>query len=288
MPTYQKILRVNEQYALDNDKEPSAVKRLLLHYSGMNSTQLVANLQTTMPNKSYRSFLRAVDQHVIHNKPIQHLMEYEYFFGRSFYVNGDVLIPRSETEELAENVISFIDEYFADSRINVLDIGTGSGCLALTLALECDNVKAVATDISEQALSIARKNKERLGGDVKFKEGNLLVPVNGQTFDVVVSNPPYIPNTEKLDPVVGDHEPPIALFGGKNGLDYYKDIIRDLPNVLNDEFLVAFEHASHQGKHLKKMIKKTFKNVRIIQMKDMQGKDRMLFITNKKPENASS
>ncbi len=281
MPTYRDILKVNEQYASDNGKEPSAVKRLLLHYSGLTSTQLVASLNTNMPQKNYRAFLRALDQYIIHNKPVQHLMEYEYFFGRSFYVNSDVMIPRCETEELAENVILLMDEYFPGKSIDVLDIGTGSGCLALTLSLECDNVRAVATDISEKALAIARKNRERLGGKVRFESGNLLEPVNGKKFDVVVSNPPYIPDDEKLDPVISEHEPPIALFGGKDGLDYYKSIIRELPNVLKDEFLVAFEHASHHGKQLKKLIKKTFKNVRIIQKKDMQGKDRMTFFTNK-------
>ncbi len=282
MPTYHEALRINEQYAIDNGKEATAIKILLLHFSHTDSARLLGSMHETMPQKDYEKFLAAVDAYVIHSKPVQHITEEESFLGHKFKVNHTVMIPRCETEELAEKTLELIAQLFTDkTALRVLDIGTGSGCLAIALSLEDKRIHAFGTEISHEALQVAAENSEALGAGVTFKQGNLTEPVQGEKFDIIVSNPPYIPDDEKLEPIVKDYEPHLALFGGTDGLDYYRAILKQIPNLINDRFLIGFEHAYDKAKQLKKLIKKEMRNVKIVQLKDMQGKDRMTFITNK-------
>ncbi len=286
MITYKEALKINEQYALDNHKEPSAIKILMMHFTNFNQTKLVNNLDKPMPEERYKAFLRAVDDYVTKDIPVQHITKEEVFFGHTFEVGPEAMIPRCETEELVANTLDMIDEHFEGYKsLSLLDVGTGSGCLAITLALEDKRIQAVGTEISEKALSLAEKNNKHFQTNVTFYKGDLMEPVNGQKFDIIVSNPPYIPNDEYVEPLVKDHEPHIALFGGLDGLDYYRKIIKDVRFKLNDHYLIAFEHAWDKSKALKKLIKKELKHVQIIQKKDMQGKDRMTFVMDRaKPE----
>jgi release factor glutamine methyltransferase len=281
MPTYKEVLSINEKYAVDNNKEDSAIKRLLLHFSNMESSDLILNLNEEMPNEIYDEFLYGVDRYITKNIPVQHIIGYEYFFGYKFKVNGDVLIPRFETEELVANVLEQYDNVFAGEKVKVVDIGTGSGCLAVTLSVEEKNMEVSATDISKEALEVAKYNNESLGGTVTFYQGDLYEPLQNQKFDILVSNPPYIPNEEFVEELVKDNEPHVALFGGEDGLDFYRKIIEGAESILNEKYLIAFEHAYDKAKELKRIIKKNIKGVEIIQKKDMQGKDRMTFIIKK-------
>lgn len=282
MPSYKEVLQINEQYAIDNQKEASAIKLLLMHFSKLDNAKLYQHLEDQMDTESYKRFLYAVDDYIKHHKPVQHITESEYFYGHKFCVNCNVLIPRYETEELVSYLLEMMDEYFENNEtIDLVDIGTGSGCLATVLDLEDKRVTAIGTDISEEALKVARKNAELLNSNVIFKQGDMLEPVRGQTFDVLVSNPPYIPNNEKVDPLVKDHEPHIALFGGEDGLDFYRQIIEGAESILKERYIIAFEHAYDKAKQIKRLLKKNLKNVTIIQKKDMQGKDRMTFVLKK-------
>ncbi|MFH5881589.1 peptide chain release factor N(5)-glutamine methyltransferase [Liberiplasma polymorphum] len=281
MPTFQQALKINEQYAIDNNKEPSAIKLLMLHFSCLNSANLVAKLNDEMDEGTYKKFLRAVDEYIINNKPVQYITENEFFYGYKFNVNNCVLIPRFETEELVTNVLELKNEYFQERKVKLVDIGTGSGCLAIALALEDQTIEAHGTDISEEALAVAKENNDTLHANVTFYHGDMLEPVNNQKFDILVSNPPYIPNGEHVAPLVKDYEPHIALFGGEDGLDYYRKIIIGAESILNDRYIIAFEHAFDKSKEIKRLIKKYLKNIRIIQKKDMQGKDRMTFVLKK-------
>ena len=279
MPTYQEALSINEQYALDNDKEPTAVRILLMNFSGLSGAELLARMQDMMQADMYQRFRNAVDAYVIEHKPTQHITECEHFYGYRFGVNENVLIPRFETEELIGYLLDYKAELFGDTPVRVADIGTGSGCLAITLALEDENIEAHATDISEPALKVARQNSENLGANVTFHAGDMLAPLQGQgTFDILVSNPPYIPNHEHVEALVKNHEPHIALFGGEDGLDYYRAILRQAESIMNGRYIIAFEHAYDKAKEIRKLCKKYLKNTRIIQKKDMQGKDRMTFV----------
>ena len=278
MPTYREALQINEQFALDNGKENTGIKILLLHFANMDSSQLLLNLNNPMPDDQYQAFLYGVDRYVIKNIPVQHITGEEYFFGYTFKVNEHVLIPCFETEELVANTLLMYDEVFGEQDVNVLDIGTGSGCLAITLDLEEAHMTVSATDISDDALAVAKYNNETLGANVTFYQGDLLEPVQGQKFDIVVSNPPYIPNDEYVETLVKDHEPHIALFGGEDGLYFYRKILIDVQPLLNDKFMIAFEHAFDKAKEISKLVHKHLPGTKVIQKKDMQGKDRMTFI----------
>lgn len=281
MPTYKEVLKINEQYAIDNRKEDSGVKLLMLFFSKMDSTNLLLSMDKQIPKDVYEEFLYGVDRYIVKNIPVQHIIGHEVFYGHKFIVNGDVLIPRFETEELVANVLMYYDEVFNSEEVKVVDVGTGSGCLAVTLDIEEKNMTLTATDISKVALQVAKLNNKKLNGKVTFIEGDMLKPLKGMKFDILVSNPPYIPNEEYVEDLVIDNEPSVALFGGEDGLDYYKEIIENAESILNDKYIIAFEHAYNKAKHIKKIIKKNISDCEIIQKKDMQGKDRMTFIIKK-------
>jgi len=281
MPTFREVLKINEQYAIDNLKEDSGVKLLLLHFSKMDSANLLLSMDKEIPDDIYQDFLYGVDRYIAKNIPVQHIIGYEEFYGYKFIVNSNVLIPRFETEELVANLLMYYDEVFDSKEVEVVDIGTGSGCLAVTLDIEEKNMTLTATDISSDALEVAKLNNDKLNGNVTFIQGDMLEPIKGMKFDILVSNPPYIPNQEYVENLVIDNEPSVALFGGEDGLDFYKEIIKNAESILNDKYIIAFEHAFNKAKQLRKIIKKHIHNVEIIQIKDMQGKDRMTFIIKK-------
>ena len=160
MPTYKEVLQINEKYAEDNNKEATAIKLLLMHFSKMESADLLLVFDEQMPEIMYNDFLYAVDRYIINNIPIQHITGYEYFFGHKFIVNADVLIPRFETEELVANLLMIYDDVFNGSEVDVVDIGTGSGCLAVTLSVEEKGMNVLATDISDKAIAVAKRNND--------------------------------------------------------------------------------------------------------------------------------
>ncbi len=281
MPTYREVLRINEQYALDNYKEDSGVKLLLLHFSKMTSTNLILSMDDEIPDDIYQDFLYGVDRYVTKNIPVQHIIGFEYFYGHQFIVNGDVLIPRFETEELVANVLLMYDEVFEQAPVDVLDIGTGSGCLAVTLDIEEPNMTVTATDISKEALHVAALNNEHLKGNVTFLQGDLFEPVKGKKYDIIVSNPPYIPLDEYVETLVVDNEPNLALFGGEDGLYFYRLILEQAKSFVKERFIIAFEHAYDTADALKQIVLEHFADVEVIQKKDMQGKDRMTFVIKK-------
>lgn len=279
--TYREILKTYEAYALDNGKEPSAIKMLLMHYSRLTGSKLLAHMNDDMDEASFASFKEAAEDYVENHKPVQHLIGSEMFFGYQFFVNEHVLIPRFETEELVEQTLLLMDVHFeAYESIDLLDLGTGSGCIAIALDLEDSRIQATGSDISHEAIVMAKKNADYLKSDTKFVQGDLFEPFKAKTFDIIISNPPYIPENEEMDPLVKDYEPHVALFGGNDGLDFYKKIIEALPRHLNDHYLVGFEHAYHHAKAIRTMCETALPNAKIVQKKDMQGKDRMTFLVS--------
>jgi release factor glutamine methyltransferase len=178
---------------------------------------------------------------------------------------------------LVERLIIYIDITFSDKKLDILDIGTGLGCIAVTLAKETSNSNVVATDISEKALKIAQKNNEKLETNVKFLVGDLFEPVKNMRFDLIVSNPPYIPNGEAIGPTV-IHEPEVALYGGNKGLDFYERIIRESKNYINPHGLIAFEHAYNTKAELAELALKYYPNAKVTQFQDLSKRDRFTFI----------
>lgn len=197
-------------------------------------------------------------------------------------VNPNVLIPRPETEELLVAVLNKIDQHFASSSspLQAVDIGTGSGVIAITLKLERPNLIVSATDLSFEALSVARENATQLEADIEFYQGDLFEPFEKteMKFDLVLSNPPYIPDGDKqqLSDVVKYYEPATALFGGEDGLDYYRRLAQDLPKRLNDRALIAFEVGIGQAEAVAYLLEAQFPNGTTEIIADINGKDRIV------------
>ena len=210
-------------------------------------------------------------------EPVQYIVGNVDFYNYNFIVNKNVLIPRFETEELVSNTIKYVKKYF-NKRVDILDIGTGSGAIAISLARELDS-KVIATDISKEALDVARINAERNNTKVDFVNTNIYDGID-KKFDIVISNPPYISLNEEIEVIVRNNEPNIALFAENNGLYYYEEILKNIKSILKEKYLIAFEIGMNQYKDIEEIIKKYLKEARIVLKKDMQKRDRMIFIHN--------
>jgi release factor glutamine methyltransferase len=188
-------------------------------------------------------------------EPVAYIRGVQEFWGRDFLVSPAVLIPRPETELLIELAGDFLKTH-PDARI--VDVGTGSGCIAVTLALEHPASTVYAVDISEAALSVARDNAARLGaaGRVTFVHGSLLAAVP-RPIDLIVTNPPYVAERDKrgLSREVRDHEPAVALFGGDDGWREIRTLLREVPDALAGDGLMLMEMGYGQYEHLERELK---------------------------------
>ena len=208
--------------------------------------------------------------------PVQYIVGNVDFYGYEFKVNKNVLIPRFETEELVNRTIKNIKQYIPNPKI--VDLGTGSGCIAITLSKEL-NVSVDAVDISDKALEVAQQNNEMNKGKVTFYQGNMLEPLN-KKYNVIISNPPYISRNEEIEDIVKNNEPNIALYADNDGLYYYEEILKNASDYLEEKFLIAFEIGYLQGKKMKELALKYLENVNVSIEKDLSEKDRFVFILN--------
>lgn len=217
---------------------------------------------------------------ILNYEPLNYVLGYSYFYGYKFIVNKNVLIPRPETEELVCLILKKYDEYFNGKKIKACDIGTGSGAIAISLKKEETNFELFASDISDNALEVAKLNAKNNNVDIKFFSGSMLDPYvnNNIKVDIIISNPPYIKTNEKLDSSVINYEPHIALFGGGDGLKFYRLIFESAKKVLNDNGMLFFEMGYDQKDSLSKLASDYFPNSLIEVYKDINNKDRMLFI----------
>ena len=207
--------------------------------------------------------------------PVQYIVGNVDFYGLNIKVNKNVLIPRFETEELVEKTINYIKKYF-DKKIDIIDLGTGSGCIAIALKKNIDcNMDAI--DISRDALEVARYNAKTNNVDINFECRNMIDAPN-KKYDIVISNPPYIRYDEKIDDIVKNNEPELALYAEDDGLYYYKKIFKNYKNNLNERYILAFELGTNQADILKEYALKYYPDSEILIEKDMTGYDRFLFI----------
>ncbi|MEG0826330.1 MAG: peptide chain release factor N(5)-glutamine methyltransferase [Bacilli bacterium] len=210
-------------------------------------------------------------------EPVQYIVGNINFYGLLFNINKSVLIPRFETEELVEKTIYYIKKYF-DKQVNILDIGTGSGCIAITLN-KLVNCNVDATDISPQALEVARENNKLNKTNINLICSNMLENVNNK-YDIIISNPPYIALDEVIMDIVKNNEPHIALYAKDNGLYYYNEILKNSYKNIKSKSLFAFEIGQEQGNQIKNIALKYFPNSKITIEKDMNKLDRFIFIYN--------
>jgi release factor glutamine methyltransferase len=196
---------------------------LLAHAVGRDRAWLYAHSDEELREVWWIHYGRYLHQRM-QGTPTQHITGHQEFYGREFRVTPDVLIPRPETEHLIEAALR-------KPARSILDVGTGSGAIAVTLALE-GKARVIASDISFAALQVAAENARKLGAKVRFVAGDLASPFADGSFDLVVSNPPYVPAGESLPREVREHEPGVALYGGADGLEVYRRLIPEASRVL--------------------------------------------------------
>ncbi|WP_296879830.1 peptide chain release factor N(5)-glutamine methyltransferase [Thomasclavelia sp.] len=280
MATVKELIK-NAESKLDKEyKDVNVAKVLFYHLAKKEPHELYLMYDEEVAPELEEAFLAGMEEYY-QGKPIQYIKGVETFFGRDFKVNEDVLIPRYETEELVENILYHIDDYFSDYQtIDLCDVGTGSGAIAISLALEEPRTNVYASDISDKAIAVAKENAANLNANVNFMVGDLLNPLleNKIKVDIFVSNPPYIPNNQEIEAMVKDNEPHVALFGGNDGLYFYRRIFKEVKPLLKDRALLAFEMGFDQRELMEEALATYFPNEPYQIIKDINGKDRMLFI----------
>ena len=215
---------------------------------------------------------------LLSGEPVQYIIGNVDFFGNKIIVNNSVLIPRYETELLVEKSIKYIKNRFND-KVDILDIGTGSGAIAITLNKMIDsNVDAV--DISSEALEVTKKNNKLNGTNVNMFISDVFSNVTGK-YDVIISNPPYISKNEEIMSIVKNNEPHIALYADMNGLYFYDRIISECNNYLKNNFIIAFEIGYLEADEIVNIVNKYLNNVVVNIEKDYSNKDRYIFVMSK-------
>lgn len=280
MATVKELIKLAESRLDDASKDVNVAKVLFYHLADKQPHELYLMYDEEVSSELEAKFLAGMEEYY-QGKPIQYIKGVENFFGRDFKVNEDVLIPRYETEELVENILYRIDDYFAEYQsITLCDVGTGSGAIATSLALEEPRLKVFATDISLKAVTVAKDNAKNLGANIEFMVGDMLEPLleNEIKVDIFVSNPPYIPQEQEIEAMVKDNEPHVALFGGNDGLYFYRKIFQGVEPLLQERALLAFEMGFDQRELMEAALQEYFPNDPHEIIKDINGKDRMLFI----------
>jgi len=215
-------------------------------------------------------------EEIIKGRPVQYVVGNVDFYGYEIDVNENVLIPRFETERLVELTIEKIKNM--NKKVSILDIGTGSGCIAITLKKEID-CEVDAIDISDEALKIARENAVKNDVKITFYKSNVLRNVS-KKFDVIISNPPYLTEEDDVMDIVKNNEPHLALYAKDNGLYFYEEILKNCIYSIKDKFLIAFEIGCNQKEAVTKLAHLYLENVKVEAYKDYSGKDRYIFISN--------
>jgi len=275
MNIQQILSKASSQLKLKNIKSSKLDSELLLAKTlDVSREEILLNLDKKINHsdlKKYNFYINLRNQY----KPISYIINYKFFWKYKFFVDKDVLIPRPETELIIEQILKILPK---KSEKNILEIGTGSGCIAVSLIKERPKCRIVAIDKSLKAIKVARKNAEihQVGKKVNF----LNIDIDkyfGNKYDLIVSNPPYIANSKllSLDMDVKLYEPKIALSGGFSGLEIFFKIINKCKRLLKRNGMLILEIGERQGKELKKNLElNRFNQIKIY--KDLSGKDRCL------------
>ena len=259
------------------DIDEIAVRILLCHNNGIKSMSGFY-MHKDENIRDFPAFSKQFEEFLA-GKPIQYILNETEFLGLNFYVDERVLIPRQETEEVVTQAYLRALQKFGDHVINVADICCGSGVMGLTLAKKLTVRYLFMSDISKDAIDVAKKNAQNLDVIGNFFVGNAcdeLVKA-GAKVDLLVANPPYILNRNEVDKSVLDHEPHLALFADEE-LTVYRDIFKALPKLKNKELLCVFEIGYDLKDKLTQIIKETMKNVTFGFVKDINGKERILIL----------
>jgi release factor glutamine methyltransferase len=259
---------------LNSDSASLDAQVLFAEVLGVERAYLLAHPEHVLTPEQEQRYIALVDR-LAAGEPLPYILGRRAFYDRDFAVSPAVLIPRPETELLLEQALAFVKE---KSDAVIVDVGTGSGVLAVTLAAHCPQTPVYATDISAEALAIARQNAQIHGANVTFFHGHLLEPLmkRGIRVDVVMANLPYIATDELEQLAVSRYEPRLALDGGADGLNLIRQLLEQAPQVCNRQALILLEIGAEQGKMVTDLTR-TLLNPRSVEvLKDYAGHDRIL------------
>lgn len=261
---------------LENDEDASLKSKILLsNMLKVRREYLVISSDKEVPENIVQDFKNKIEE-IRNGRPIQYITNTQEFMGLNFYVDENVLIPRPDTEVIVEEVINYCNNE-KNGKAKILDLCTGSGIIAISLAKYLPNCEIIATDISNKALEVAKKNQlNNKVSNIRWIHSNLFSKIY-EKFDIIVSNPPYIKKDviNELEEEV-KKEPIIALDGGEDGLKFYKEILENAKNYLNKNGAIFLEIGYDQKKEVIDIVKKYYGNVKIECKKDLQNKDRMI------------
>lgn len=262
--------------ALKLDIPKSIIEFALKEVNGFSNLELTKSFDEEI--KDYPFFKNAIKRY-LDGEMMEYIFNKAYFLSNPFFVNKDVLIPRQETEQLVLKTIELIKEMFGDERINIADVCTGSGCIGISIAKALPNNRYFLSDVSKEALLVAKKNASSLCENVNIEslQGDMLNPLKDIKLDVIVCNPPYISNIEGIDERTWKQEPHLALLAEPSTL-YYEKVLKDCSSIMNPKYLLAFEIGEDMEKELTELVKKYCPNTSYFFEKDMYGKTRFLFI----------
>ena len=276
--TYFQAQRWASSFLGDHGKDPSAAQFILEMLHDWSMTDLLANNRQPMPVEEATRYQRAITR-VASSEPAQYVVGKAPFFGRKFVVNRDVLIPETETEELVEWVL---DSMPADKELKVLDLGTGSGVIGITLALERPKWQVTLSDISAAALKIALTNQRLHGTNLNQVESDLFARLGDQRFNLIVTNPPYVALSEidEMDPEVLEYEPPLALFASENGLAFYRRLFAAAGEHLTPQGVLLGENGHRQEERIQRLLRELAPSAKIETRHDIAGRMRMIKVTD--------
>lgn len=276
---YNKLLLEGQKTLKENNLDQSIAKTFLMESASLTPNSFYTNLTDKPSKKVIKKYRKYLNSYINKDKPLQYLLKKAYFYNLEFFVNKNVLIPRPETEGIIEIFQSYNN---SNNYLKVIDIGTGSGCIAVTLANLFPNKNVYAVDKSKKALKVAKRNNQKHQTKVTFMESDLFKNVN-EKFDVVIANLPYVATTEMIDEYVLK-EPKEALFAGVDGIDLYQEFFSQVFNYVTNNYLIIIEHGYKQKEFIHKIIKEKNNYLNVITLKDLNNKDRYTIINGESNE----
>ncbi|AHI56967.1 peptide chain release factor N(5)-glutamine methyltransferase [Listeria ivanovii] len=280
MTQISQLLKNAETILLEKGLDQNAAEILLETRMGLSRSELWMEINRELEPNHEKQFQADFERYLA-GEPVQYILKTAPFYGYDFLVTKDVLIPRPETEELVACAEAFLNK---NPLPAVLDVCTGSGIIAIALKKAFPNIAMTATDISGPALAVAKKNALLLNADVRFVETDLLEAFkqNGEHFDMILANPPYISEAEKetMSDYVLKNEPELALFAENDGLAIYERFVADLKFVLNPSFWVGVEIGYTQGEKVKQLFQKSYPHSTVVIHKDINSRDRYVTCSN--------
>ena len=262
-------------------KEESLARFLLMYILDESPHLFSNNLSEQISKEIEDKYFSLIEKHIKEDVPLSHLVGFEYFYDRKYKVTKDVLSPRMETEELIYKVIEYINAS-NKNKFKILDLCTGSGIIAITLKKELEQVSVdvIASDISKEAIEVAKENSQSHDATIKFIKSDIFNNIDDK-FDIIVSNPPYIDRKDEvtMQDNVLKYDPHLALFAEEEGMYFYRKIIEQAKDYLNENGVMFFEIGYDQKDKIIKLADMNGYSAEVY--KDINGRDRMAFLVRK-------